>query len=566
MIPLIKKINVSSLIVYLIVFIPTISQIRWFLSFAPFTEGWWLVYSRSILAGKVPYRDFELLSTPLYPYLVASFSAIFGEEFFKFRILGLLIHLAINILLYLVLRNYVKSIFAALIASISTLFIQNSTAYINYDYNYVALLFALLSLYYLSISEKIRLNFIYVSGIFLGLSFLVKQTFGLSILILYIIANIIFFNFDKIFRIVTGFLIPNLIFLLYFVLNNSGQNYVESILRGASESKGGTQKLLIGWIPRVFGSVESFAYFTFLSISLCVILFMIFRIQRVNSIFVILLVFVYIVRFESTNEILFTSAYKFIWLTPGIWLTYKLLVTVIKHRIERQYSLWIYSFGIFLASMLSAGLSEIGSFMPLAASMVYITNRLNNEYLKYIVLIPLFISFLLSIDQLKSDKPYAWWNYSVARNEGNSITVNSGLQSNLVMTENEYLNRNKILSIIPQTKHCQSFIQFPHMPYFQLEKGCQTFGYYNLFWPDFTSEGSLDYIQKNIDQFQVILINLGNASAFETQASWFNSNNDNYVGEIESRLLYRVNKEVNNKYDFYFEESGLRFFVYVSER
>jgi len=275
--------NLTKITTWIILLIPTISQTNWLFSFAPFTEGWWIVYSRSILAGKMPYRDFELLSTPLYPYLVSIFTSIFGEEFYKFRLLGLILQFLINLLLFLILKNYTKSTYAALISSISTLFLQNSNAFMNYDYNYVAILFVLLSLYFLVCKQSNGKNLnIYISGIFLGLSFLVKQTFGLNVFILYIIISVIFLRSKNIYQLAIGFITPNIAVYLYFTYYNSNQIYLESIFTGATGSKGGLEKLIFGWIPRVFVNSESFANFSFITISFCILLFMLFKIKQIN--------------------------------------------------------------------------------------------------------------------------------------------------------------------------------------------------------------------------------------------------------------------------------------------
>jgi hypothetical protein len=558
-----NPLNLTKITTWIILLIPTISQTKWLFSFAPFTEGWWIVYSRSILAGKMPYRDFELLSTPLYPYLVSIFTSIFGEEFYKFRLLGLILQFLINLLLFLILKNYTKSTYAALISTISTLFLQNSNAFMNYDYNYVAILFVLVSLYYLVCKQGIGndLN-IYISGLFLGLSFLVKQTFGLNVLILYVLISVIFLRSKNIYQLATGFIIPNVAVYLYFTYYKSNQIYLESIFKGASGSKGGLEKLIFGWIPRVFVNPEAFANFSFISISFCILLFMLFKIKQINIFLLISLVVIYILRFDSINRLVFENAYKLIWLAPGLWLTYKTLATLVRHKEEQTLKLWIFSLGLFLASMLSAGLSEIGSFMPLAVSLVYITNKFKNTYLKYILLSITLISFIVNIDMIKSNNPYTWWNYRVDSSKEKNVRVPSGLQVNLLMTEDQYVKRNSILDLLPESRECQNFIQFPHMPYFQLEKGCENFGYFNLYWPDFTSESSLKYVQQNINSTQVILLNLGNGSAFETQSKWFNAQNNNYIGQIETLLLNKIKENKSFSYDIYFDDNDLRFFVF----
>ena len=215
----------------LVLISPFISQIKWFLSYAPFTEGWWHVYSRLISIGKIPYRDFELLSTPLYPYFVLIFSKVFGEEFYKFRIFGLILYVLMNYVLYKILTKFTKKIHAVLISSISIIFLQNSNAFVNYDYNYLSITFILISLLLILSKNTIGhsdLN-IYFAGVSLGLSFLVKQSFATPIIFLVATYLVLEKEILKSAKYLVGFMLPNILVLIYFGINQSGNRYITSI-------------------------------------------------------------------------------------------------------------------------------------------------------------------------------------------------------------------------------------------------------------------------------------------------------------------------------------------------
>lgn len=49
--------------------------------FFPITEGWFSTYGAMIRDGAVPYRDFPLLLTPLYPFFIALLQMLAGESF-----------------------------------------------------------------------------------------------------------------------------------------------------------------------------------------------------------------------------------------------------------------------------------------------------------------------------------------------------------------------------------------------------------------------------------------------------------------------------------------------------
>ena len=79
-------------------------------SYLPMTEGWFTVYAKLMNNGLVPYRDFYLYLTPLYPLLIANFILLFGDSFFALRLLGFLITLIITTLLFLDFRQFMVKV------------------------------------------------------------------------------------------------------------------------------------------------------------------------------------------------------------------------------------------------------------------------------------------------------------------------------------------------------------------------------------------------------------------------------------------------------------------------
>ena len=386
----------------LVLISPLISQLQWFLSYAPFTEGWWHVYSRSISIGKIPYRDFELLSTPLYPYFVQIFSEVFGEEFYKFRIFGLILHVLMNYVLFKILSKFTKKIHAVLISSISIIFLQNSNAFINYDYNYLAIAFILISLFTIlskNIIEHSDLN-IYFAGVSLGLSFLVKQSFATPIIILFGIYLVFNREILKAAKYLVGFILPNIIVVLYFGINQSSNRYITSIFANASESKGGYGKLLFGWIPRFIVDKESFLTLSFLSVTVLIAIYILKKSARVGWILGICLALIYVLRFSSVNIEIYQNMFNIIHFLPIIAISLFLIYRLFKKNKSEIIYLNIFSIGIFLGSMLSAGVSELGTFLGFATFITILVNYMNRTTLSILALIAILISSIYSINSI----------------------------------------------------------------------------------------------------------------------------------------------------------------------
>jgi hypothetical protein len=88
-------------------------------SFLPLTEGWFSLYALLIRDGHVPYRDFYLYLTPLYPLLMAGMTALLGDTFFALRLAGVAIVAVMALLLYLILTHRFRHSTSALAAVVA---------------------------------------------------------------------------------------------------------------------------------------------------------------------------------------------------------------------------------------------------------------------------------------------------------------------------------------------------------------------------------------------------------------------------------------------------------------
>lgn len=129
-------------------------------------EMWNYGFSYNISNGLIPYKDFNMVITPLFPYLGAIFLLLFGKNFIIYHIFNGIICTSI---FYYMKKNNPKSYYLpyAILLSFSLP---------NYS------LFCLLLLYIIMGLEKKNKND-YLIGLFLGLTFLTKQNVGILLCI-----------------------------------------------------------------------------------------------------------------------------------------------------------------------------------------------------------------------------------------------------------------------------------------------------------------------------------------------------------------------------------------------
>ncbi len=112
---------------------------------APITEGWYTEYAWKINHGYLPYKDFEYLFFPLYLYIIAGFTKIFGYSIFALRVLGVFVFSAIGCTLYAIYTKLFNEYVGIVVSFVSVLFMQSENAQIFYDYIRFHDLFAMLT-------------------------------------------------------------------------------------------------------------------------------------------------------------------------------------------------------------------------------------------------------------------------------------------------------------------------------------------------------------------------------------------------------------------------------------
>lgn len=197
-------------------------------------EVWNYNFARCVADGLYPYKDFNMVQTPLLPIICGMVLRLTSNELIVMRILAVILVTTILFVIYKILEilkihKYIINIFMIGIYLLSY-------KYFCIDYNFSVLLIILLTIYFeLKNFEKckqiIKLNFKQdlLLGILVGTSILFKQTTGLFLSIIFIFYKLLLVDnkekFKETFKIIIirllGVIIPIFIFVIYLIVSNT---------------------------------------------------------------------------------------------------------------------------------------------------------------------------------------------------------------------------------------------------------------------------------------------------------------------------------------------------------
>ena len=176
---------------------------------------WNYGFSHAIRMGEIPYIDFNIITTPLYAFIMSL------GLFIKDSYLVFILEQSLLLVLFYFISNKLLNgkgsilIFLLIFPLFTTLFP---------NYNFLVIFFITLLLYL----EKNKSND-YLIGFILGLLLLTKHTIGGVILICSLISC---FSIKKSLKRLVGFIIPCIIFLIYLLITNSFNDFINLSLLG----------------------------------------------------------------------------------------------------------------------------------------------------------------------------------------------------------------------------------------------------------------------------------------------------------------------------------------------
>lgn len=211
-------------------------------------EVWIFNTARNIANGLLPYKDFNLITTPGLPILCGMFLKVFATEMFIMRIIASFVNTTIIFTIYKILKtlNIKKEISLFISIIIMVLFISSMCI----DYNFLILLIALITLYIeLKVYNKNNNIFEYnfrielLLGILVGISIGMKQTTGICLVILFIGYKLLAVRNKKDFIIflkiaitrLISCMIPISILIIYLLYNNLISDFIDYAIMGIKQ-------------------------------------------------------------------------------------------------------------------------------------------------------------------------------------------------------------------------------------------------------------------------------------------------------------------------------------------
>lgn len=175
------------------------------------------VFSHAIVQGEIPYLDFNIISTPLYTFVMAT-GLFFFDNYLMFIIEQSLL---VTILFYFLFEMYGKKSYLVLLCICLFSFLG-----INATYNFLVLLFLVILLYL----EKRYPNKDYLIGFIIGCAILSKHTSGVFL----ILPSIIYYfrDFKKLLRRAIGVFIPCIVFVIYLLCNRAFYPFINLCVLG----------------------------------------------------------------------------------------------------------------------------------------------------------------------------------------------------------------------------------------------------------------------------------------------------------------------------------------------
>lgn len=108
-------------------------------------EVWVYNFARCMVNGLLPYKDFSIIITPLFPMISSIFLRIFGDQMVSLRIFGIIQISAILFMNFKILTSLKINKWGAFASTLLLYFVYNDIFW--FDYNWLALLITLVVLY-----------------------------------------------------------------------------------------------------------------------------------------------------------------------------------------------------------------------------------------------------------------------------------------------------------------------------------------------------------------------------------------------------------------------------------
>jgi hypothetical protein len=488
-----------------------------FSRYFPITEGWFSAYSHLIQNGSVPYRDFYLFIPPLYPLGLAAFQTIFGEDFILLRILGVIVSILTTGLLYLILARRFSVVSASFIATMTSIYIESGVAYIGYDFMYFFILFELISLYLLlrysekkvDTSEIYRIipSTLFLSGLFLSLAFLIKQSNGALVGLFGCIAvgiSVLYkppqYRIKHLLVFICGAIIPFLLIGIWLYFVGAFKPFIDQVIFGAIGAKGTLSGIFFGWIRRNASKetlIEMLIILLILGFSLDYINIKANTLKRYfgskvsakqsmtdTKIYFWALCFCgSIIFIFGENKYLIKLAlwmvpwysdYKFFiklaFLGCAFFITRTIYEFIKFHKFDITFIIiFLFGIGFLFGNGTSADIGECGTFLIIAMCLGYLANLPKISWITKPIVGAVCLSFSITLVINKFERPYYWWGLPSpsiwSSTSQSSLPLLSGMN---LSPPSIKLMEEVVKAIQDRSSPADEVLTFPNIPLFYL--------------------------------------------------------------------------------------------------
>lgn len=202
-------------------------------------EIWNFNFARNIANGLVPYKDFNMVQTPLLSIICGMILRVFGTELFIMRILAVILCSFIMFSAYKILEKLEIPTTLKYAFLIFTIFLYEE--YFCIDYNFAVLwIILLVTLLELKNVEKKSSKLNFFSGILVGVSILTKQTTGIFLSLVFLLYNILIINNkdelkeygkETIYKTL-GIIVPIILFCIYITICKGWNDFIDYTILG----------------------------------------------------------------------------------------------------------------------------------------------------------------------------------------------------------------------------------------------------------------------------------------------------------------------------------------------
>ena len=153
-------------------------------------EIWNFNFARNIANGLMPYRDFNMVQTPLLSIICGMILKAFGTELFTMRIIAVVLCSSIMLVAYKILEKLETPTALRYAFLIATIYLYKN--YFCIDYNFAVLwIILIVTLIELENIEKKNPKLNFFAGIMVGMAILTKQTTGIFLALVFLLYRVL---------------------------------------------------------------------------------------------------------------------------------------------------------------------------------------------------------------------------------------------------------------------------------------------------------------------------------------------------------------------------------------